>query len=292
MGPTSRPVPSAPGKGPTSRPIPNTGGGPSSRPTPSYGGGGGSRPTSRPSSSGPGGGRDRDRKGEKDPFNVNENIRAREVRVIGPDAKMLGVFPTSQALTMARDFGLDLIEVAPDAKPPTCKIMDYGKWKYENKKKAHANKKKQVIITLKEIQLRPRTDGHDLEVKMRHARRFLMEGDKVKINMRFQGREMAYNEIGRAMMRKVAASLLDIGLLESDPKQEGRQLFMIVAPDPVKMKEFRAKHPELFLKKTAKEQEIEQEELKRASKNDAHEDDDDSNDSESDSSADTDSTEE
>jgi translation initiation factor IF-3 len=265
--------------GPTSRPIPNTGGAPASRPTPSYGGGGGggggfSRPASRPSSSGPSGNRDRDNnrnKGDKDPFNVNEAIRAREVRVIGPDAKMLGVFPTSQALQLARDFGLDLIEVAPEAKPPTCKIMDYGKWKYENKKKAHANKKKQVIITLKEIQLRPRTDGHDLEVKLRHARRFLMEGDKVKINMRFQGREMAYNEIGRAMMRKVAASLLDIGLLESDPKQEGRQLFMIVAPDPIKMKEYKAKHPELFMKKSEKELEAEREELKKASKDDVHE---------------------
>lgn len=185
---------------------------------------------------------------------MNEHIRSREVRVIGPDGKMLGVLPTAQALNMARDFGLDLIEVAPDAKPPTCKIMDYGKWKYENKKKAHANKKKQVIITLKEIQLRPRTDEHDLQVKLRHARRFLMEGDKVKVNMRFQGREMGYQEIGRAMMRKVAESLLDIGLLESDPKQEGRQLFMIVAPDPVKMKEFKTKNPDLFNKKVAQKE--------------------------------------
>lgn len=194
------------------------------------------------------------------------------MRVIGPDSKMLGVFPTSQALQLARDFGLDLIEVAPEAKPPTCKIMDYGKWKYENKKKAHANKKKQVIITLKEIQLRPRTDGHDLEVKLKHARRFLMEGDKVKINMRFQGREMGYQEIGRAMMRKVAESLLDIGLLETEPKQEGRQLFMIVAPDAIKMKEFKAKHPELFAKKTAAQLAAEEEELARHTKDDEADD--------------------
>ncbi|MCC6137672.1 MAG: translation initiation factor IF-3 [Bdellovibrionaceae bacterium] len=175
---------------------------------------------------------------------MNEEIRAREVRVIGPDAKMLGVFPTSQALQLARDFGLDLIEVAPEAAPPTCKIMDYGKWKYENKKKTQANKKKQVIIQLKEIQVRLRTDDHDLDVKLRHARRFLLEGDKVKFSMRFQGREMTQMESAREMMRRMAATLGDLANIESDPKSEGRQMFMIVAPDALKVKEYRLKHPQ------------------------------------------------
>ncbi len=191
------------------------------------------------------GGNFRDRKGEKDAFNVNEAIRAREVRVVGPDGKMLGVYPTAQALGLARDFGLDLIEVSPEASPPTCKIMDYGKWKYENKKKTQANKKKQIIVTVKELQIRPRTDEHDLEVKMRHARRFLLEGDKVKVNMRFQGREMAYQEMGRATMMKVSQSLLDLAMIELEPKSEGKQLFMILAPDPVKIKDYKVKHPDL-----------------------------------------------
>lgn len=176
---------------------------------------------------------------------MNESIRSREVRVIGPDGKMLGVYPTAQALGLARDFGLDLIEVSPEAQPPTCKIMDYGKWKYENKKKTQANKKKQVIVSVKELQIRPRTDEHDLEVKMRHARRFLLEGDKVKINMRFQGREMAYHEMGRATMDKVAKALLDLALVELEPKSEGKQLFMILAPDSVKIKDYKLKHPDL-----------------------------------------------
>lgn len=183
------------------------------------------------------------KKNENDPFNINEEIRAREVRVVGPDGKMLGVYPTSQALQLARDFGLDLIEVAPEAAPPTCKIMDYGKWKYENKKKTQANKKKQVIIQLKEIQIRLRTDEHDLGVKLRHARRFLLEGDKVKFSMRFQGREMSQMDVARGVMAKLAATLDDISLIESEPKSEGRQMFMIVAPDAVKVKEYKQKHP-------------------------------------------------
>lgn len=154
---------------------------------------------------------------------------------------MLGVYPTAQALQMATDFSLDLIEVAPNAKPPTCKIMDYGKWKYETKKKAQASKKKQVVISIKEIQLRPRTDEHDLEVKLKHARRFLLEGDKVKVNMRFHGREMAFQETGRKLLDRVATDLGNIASLEVEPKQEGRQLFIIVAPDATKIKEFNKK---------------------------------------------------
>jgi translation initiation factor IF-3 len=185
--------------------------------------------------------------------------------VIGPDGKMLGVLPTAQALSLAKDFGLDLIEVAPEAAPPTCKIMDYGKWKYENKKKTQANKKKQVTVTVKEIQIRPRTDEHDLEVKLRHARRFLLEGDKVKINMRFQGREMAYQDQGRAVMARVVATLSELGTLESDPKSEGKQLFAIVGPDTAKIKEFKQKHPDNSKKVAGKEEKMAE---------DKHEDDD------------------
>lgn len=178
------------------------------------------------------------------------------MRVIGPDGKMLGVYPTLQALQLARDFGLDLIEIAPEAAPPTCKIMDYGKWKYENKKKTQANKKKQVIITVKEIQIRPRTDEHDLEVKLRHARRFLLEGDKVKVNMRFQGREMAYQDQGRAVMARVVQTLSELGTIEAEPKSEGKQLFTIIGPDPVKIKEFKQKHPDHQKKVAGKDEKL------------------------------------
>jgi translation initiation factor IF-3 len=184
---------------------------------------------------------DRDRgpkRGGKDGLRVNREIRAPEVRVIDEDGTMLGVFPPIDALRMAEAKGLDLIEIAPTAKPPTCKIMDYGKYKYELKKKEHQARKNQTVITIKEVQLRPRTDQHDLDVKMRHARRFLMEGDKVKVNLRFYGREMAHQEVGMDLLKRVVASLQDIALVEVPPKMEGRQLFVLLAPDPAKMKEF------------------------------------------------------
>lgn len=157
--------------------------------------------------------------------------------MIDEDGTMLGVFPPMDALRMAENKGLDLIEIAPTAKPPTCKIMDYGKYKYEQKKKEHQARKNQTVITIKEIQLRPRTDQHDLDVKMRHARRFLLEGDKVKVNLRFYGREMAHQELGINLLKKVTESLQDIALVEVPPKMEGRQLFVLLAPDPAKLKE-------------------------------------------------------
>ncbi len=138
---------------------------------------------------------------------------------------------------MAEAKGLDLIEIAPTAKPPTCKITDYGKYKYELKKKEHAARKNQQIITIKEIQLRPRTDQHDLDVKLKHARRFLLEGDKVKVNLRFYGREMAHQELGIQLLDRVSKALLDIAMLETPPKMEGRQLFALFAPDPLKIKD-------------------------------------------------------
>ncbi len=156
---------------------------------------------------------------------------------------MAGVMTVPEALRMAEDKGLDLIEIAPNATPPTCKIMDYGKYKYEEKKKAAASRKNQVIVTIKEIQMRPRTDQHDFETKMKHARRFILDGDKVKINLRFMGREMAHQEAGVAVIRKAIEFVKDISLVESPPKTEGKNLFTLLAPDPTKVKEFLKLHP-------------------------------------------------
>lgn len=174
---------------------------------------------------------------------MNREIRAPEVRVIDENGTMLGVFPPPEALRMAEERGLDLIEIAPTAKPPTCKIMDYGKYKYEQKKKEHEARKNQTVITIKEVQLRPRTDKHDLDVKLNHARRFLLEGDKVKVNLRFYGREMAHQELGVQLLQKVTAALNDIAMVETPPKMEGRQLFALYAPDPMKIKEYEKAHP-------------------------------------------------
>lgn len=156
---------------------------------------------------------------------------------------MLGVMSVPEALRLAEERGLDLLEIAPTATPPTCKIMDHGKWKYENKKKAAAARKKQVIVTVKEIQMRPRTDQHDFETKMNHARRFLLEGDKVKVNLRFMGREMAHQELGMEIMKKAIAFVNDLALIETNPKMEGKQMFLLMAPDPLKIKEYLKAHP-------------------------------------------------
>lgn len=176
---------------------------------------------------------------QKDKYRVNKDITAPEVRVIDDQGEMLGVFKPYEALRIAEDKGLDLIEVAPNAKPPTCKIMDYGKWKYENKKKLVAAKKKQTIVSIKEIQLRPRTDDHDINVKLKHARRFLLEGDKVKINLRFWGREMAHQEVGVDLLNRVTAMLDNVSNVEVPPKLEGRQCFCLVVPDASKIKVYK-----------------------------------------------------
>lgn len=175
---------------------------------------------------------------------MNDRITAREVRVIDEEGEMLGVMSPQDALKIAQDKALDLIEIAPNAKPPTCKMMDYGKWKYENKKKAQVAKKKQTVISIKEIQIRPRTDDHDLETKMKNARKFLLAGDKVKVNLRYQGREMAHKEVGAKVLRRVIEKLGDLAVPEVEPKMEGRQLFVVMAPDAAKVKEYRLKHKE------------------------------------------------
>ncbi|MFN7825254.1 MAG: translation initiation factor IF-3 [Pseudobdellovibrionaceae bacterium] len=169
---------------------------------------------------------------------MNREIRAQQVRVIDEEGQMLGVMSPFDAVKIAEERGLDLIEIAPTATPPTCKIMDYGKWKYENKKKQAAARKKQVIVQVKELQLRPRTDKHDFDTKMNHAKRFLLEGDKVKVTLRFMGREMAHQELGMDLLKKVQEALAALALIESGPKMEGKNAFLIVAPDPIKVKEY------------------------------------------------------
>jgi len=143
---------------------------------------------------------------------------------------MLGVVPIREALIAAEDAGLDLVEVAPQADPPVCKLLDYGKFKYEAQKKANEARKKQKVIDVKEIKMRPNIDDHDYDVKMRNARRFIEEGDKVKVTMRFRGREMAHQDIGMNLLARVRDDLDDIGKVEMVPKLEGRQMIMILAP--------------------------------------------------------------
>lgn len=174
---------------------------------------------------------------------MNREIRAQQVRVIDEEGAMLGVMSVPEALRLAEDRGLDLLEIAPTASPPTCKIMDYGKWKYEKKKQATAARKKQTVVTIKEIQMRPRTDQHDFETKMNHARRFLLEGDKVKVSLRFMGREMAHQELGMDVMKKCIEFVNDLALIESQPKMEGKNMFLMLGPDPVKIKDYQKAHP-------------------------------------------------
>lgn len=189
------------------------------------------------------GGDFRGKKQDKDGLRVNREIRAQQVRVIDDEGQMLGVMTVPEGIRLAEERGLDLIEIAPTASPPTCKIMDYGKWKYENKKKTVAARKKQVIVQIKEVQIRPRTDQHDFDTKMRNARRFILDGDKVKVNMRFMGREMAHQELGMALMHKAVEALKDVATAEANPKMEGKQAFLILAPDPIKVKEYMKLHP-------------------------------------------------
>lgn len=152
------------------------------------------------------------------------------VRVIGEDGEMIGVLSRDEALRMAEDSGLDLVEIQPNADPPVCRIMDYGKFRFEQQKKAQAAKKKQKQVELKELKFRPVTDVGDYEIKMRNLRRFIAEGDKVKVNIRFRGREMAHQELGLAMAKKIEDDLGDEVIIEQRPRLEGRQMIMMIAP--------------------------------------------------------------
>ena len=161
---------------------------------------------------------------------VNTDILNDEVRCISPDGEQLGVMKTADAIAEADAQGLDLVEVSPNTDPPVCKILDYGKFKYEAQKKKNEAKKKQKIIEVKEIKLRPNIDEHDYQVKMRNVQKFLDEGDKVKVTMRFRGREMAHQELGVNVLNRVRDDTEDVAKIEAFPKLEGRQMIMVIAP--------------------------------------------------------------
>ncbi len=161
---------------------------------------------------------------------VNGAIRALQVRCIDPDGEQLGVLDTRDAISKAEDFGLDLVEVQPNVDPPVCKILDYGKYKYEAQKRANEARKKQKIIEVKEIKLRPNIDEHDYQVKMRNVVKFLSGGDKVKVTLRFRGREMAHQELGANVLTRVREETDEIAKVEATPKMEGRQMIMVLAP--------------------------------------------------------------
>jgi translation initiation factor IF-3 len=152
------------------------------------------------------------------------------VRVILPDGTQLGILPTEEALQKAYSMTLDLVEVAPEARPPVCRIMDYGKYRYEQSKKAREAKKKQTVIELKEIKLRPKTEEHDFQFKAKHAERFLKEGNKAKITMMFRGREMVRMDRGKALLTRFVEALKDVAVVEQQPKVEGRNMTLILAP--------------------------------------------------------------
>ena len=153
-----------------------------------------------------------------------------EVRLIGSDGDNVGVVSPEKALELSEEAGLDLVEISPNASPPVCKIMDYGKYKYEQQKRESEARKNQKIIEVKEIKFRPGTDTHDYEVKMRSVTKFLENGDKVKITLRFRGREMAHQELGRELLERVAADIEAYGKIENIPKMEGRQMTMMIGP--------------------------------------------------------------
>jgi translation initiation factor IF-3 len=161
---------------------------------------------------------------------VNRQIRISPVRVIGAEGEQLGILAVEDALARAEQEGLDLVEVAPTARPPVVRIMDYGKYKYEEARKARQARKKQHHIQVKEVKFRPGIEAHDFEFKVRHAFKFLEEGDKVKVTMMFRGRQMAHPEIGREVLMRVAEALQDIGKVESQPMMEARTMTMIIAP--------------------------------------------------------------
>lgn len=161
---------------------------------------------------------------------INENITAREVRLIGADGNQIGVVSIREALAKAEEAGLDLVEISADALPPVCRIMDYGKHQFEKKKQAAIAKKNQHQQQIKEIKFRPGTEEGDYQVKLRNLTRFLEDGDKAKVSLRFRGREMAHQELGMELLKRVEADLAEIGTVEQHPKLEGRQLMMVIAP--------------------------------------------------------------
>ena len=161
---------------------------------------------------------------------ANERIRALDVQVIGSDGGNLGAMPLNKAIELARHEGLDLIEISPNANPPVCKIMDMGKYKYDLQKKANLAKKKQKIVALKEIKMRPVTETHDYEFKVKNAKKFIAKGDKVKFTIRFKGRELQHSHLGNELMGKIKEDMKDIGKVELHPKFDGKQMIMVIQP--------------------------------------------------------------
>jgi len=160
----------------------------------------------------------------------NNRITAPEVQVIGSDGDNIGILNTNEAISMAKEQGLDLIEIAPNAKPPVCKIIDMGKFKYDAQKKANVAKKKQKIVLLKEIKMRPVTETHDYDFKVKNAKKFIGKGDKVKFTIRFKGRELQHSHLGRDLMDKIKVDMQDIGKVELNPKFDGKQMIMVIQP--------------------------------------------------------------
>ena len=166
-----------------------------------------------------------------DEIKVNEHIRAREVRLISAEGEQLGILPLDEALRTAKDVGLDLVEVAPNSDPPVCRIMDYGKFKYQTSKKVQEARKKSRTLQVKEIKLRPNTEEHDLGFKLRNVKKFLDKKNRVKVSVFFRGREMAYMDSGRELLKRVAEEVEDKGTVEEEPKQEARnRITMVIAP--------------------------------------------------------------
>ncbi len=161
---------------------------------------------------------------------INDRIRVPEVRLVGPNGETVGIVPTDQALKLAQEADLDLVEIAPMGKPPVCKLMDYGKFKYENAQKAREARRNQTNVIIKEMKLRPKIDAHDYETKKGHVVRFLKAGDKVKITIMFRGREQHRPELGFRLLQKLAADVEELGFVESAPKQDGRNMTMVIGP--------------------------------------------------------------
>lgn len=161
---------------------------------------------------------------------INGEITAREIRLIGNEGEQLGVVSLREAMALAEEHDVDLVEISPTAQPPVCKLMDYGKFKYEQSKKRHEAKQKQKQVQIKEVKFRPGTDEGDYQVKLKNLIRFLAEGDKAKVTLRFRGREMAHQDIGLALLKRVEADLVEVGTVEQFPRLEGRQMVMMIAP--------------------------------------------------------------
>ncbi|MBO2519892.1 MAG: translation initiation factor IF-3 [Firmicutes bacterium] len=163
---------------------------------------------------------------------MNRQIRAREVRLVGPDGAQLGIMSLREALRLAEEQNLDLVEVAPNAKPPVCRIMDFGRYRYEQQKRERENRKRQKTVTIKEVRMSPKIEEHDFAVKSRNAQRFLQAGDKVKVSVRFRGREIVHSDLVKKMLDQLAEQLSEHGQVELQPRLEGRQMIMILAPKP------------------------------------------------------------